>query len=163
MRSDEKQFLGHPLSVHVVVRLRFANKLLLLHSAILKPNSNLALRQIGGGRDASSFVFSDEFAGCVFFFKFFQLDLGVGNTLFASSPVTANLRLQRDDIWNKKQHTQTNKFIPGSISSYWKSSKEHFHKVTCLIWGSDTRHKRERVFWKKKKYGKNIYQMFDFL
>lgn len=90
--------MWHPLSVHVIVRLRFADKFLLFHSAVLKPNSNLTLRQIGGGRDAPSFIFSDEFAGCVFFFQFLQLDLGVGNTLFTSSPVTANLRLQRDDI-----------------------------------------------------------------
>lgn len=98
MRLAEAQLMWHPLSVHVIVRLRFADEFLLFHSAVLKPNCNLTLRQIGGGRDTSSFVFSDEFAGCVFFFEFLQLDLGVGNTLFASSPVTADLRLQRDDI-----------------------------------------------------------------
>lgn len=95
--------MGNPLSVHVIVRFRFADEFLLFHSAVLKPNSYLALRQIGGGRDASSFVFSDEFAGCILFFQFLQLELGVGNTLFASSPVTANLRLQRDDVYKKKK------------------------------------------------------------
>lgn len=107
MRSAEKQFTGHSLSVHVIVRLGFTDKFLLFYSSVLKPNSNLTLRQVGGGRDASSFVFSNKFASCILFFQFLQLNLSVGNTLLAPSPVTANLRLQRDDIWEKSK----NKFI----------------------------------------------------
>lgn len=70
LRSAEERIMGHPLRVHMIGRLRFADKFLLFYSAVLKPNSNLTLRQISGGRDASSFVFGDEFAGCVLFFQF---------------------------------------------------------------------------------------------
>lgn len=142
MRLADKQFVWHPLSVHVIVRLGFADEFLLFHSSVLKPNCNLTLRQTGGGRDASSLVFSDELAGCVFFFKFLQLNLGVGNALFASSSVTANLRLQRDNIWKQQQKQQ-------KTINKWT----YLFQMNVLFQGSDMSKNRT---CSKKGLGKNI-------
>lgn len=98
----EKKRTKHASSMHVIISLGFADKLFLLHSAVLKPNSNLAFWEVGCRRDASSLVFGDKLACCILLFQFFQLYLGVGNTLFAPSPITADFWLQRNNIWKTK-------------------------------------------------------------
>lgn len=83
--------------MHVTV-LGFTDEFFLLDSSVLEPDGDLALREVGGGRDAPPLVFGDELAGCVLFLQFLQLDFGVRDSLFASATVTANFRLQWHDI-----------------------------------------------------------------
>lgn len=78
--------------------LGFTDKFLLLDSPVLEPDGDLALREVGGGRDAPPLVFGDELAGCVLLFQLLQLDLGVRDALLAPATVTADLRLQWHNI-----------------------------------------------------------------
>lgn len=82
-----------------VAALGFTDEFLLLDSPVLEPDGDLALREVGGGRDAPPLVFGDELAGCVLFFQLLQLDLGVRNALLAPATVTADLRLQWHNIY----------------------------------------------------------------
>lgn len=85
-----------------MVALGFTDKFFLLDSSILEPNGDLTLREVGCGRDASSLVFGDELAGCVFFFQLLQLDLGVRDALFTPTAIAADLRLQWHNICGEK-------------------------------------------------------------
>lgn len=87
--------------VHMAA-LGFADKLFFFHSSVLEPDGDLALREVGGGRDASPFVFGDELAGGVLLFQLFQLDFGVRDAFFAPSTVAADLGLQWHDVCEKK-------------------------------------------------------------
>lgn len=46
-------------------RFRFADHLLLFDPPVLKPDGDLALREVRGGRDAPALLFGDELAGRV--------------------------------------------------------------------------------------------------
>lgn len=87
--------------VHVAA-LGFADELFFLHSSVLEPDGDLALREVGGGRNASPLVFGDELAGGVLLFQLLQLDFGVRDTFFAPSTVAADLRLQRHNVCGEK-------------------------------------------------------------
>lgn len=91
--------------VHVIV-LGFTDKFLLLDSPVLEPDGDLTLWEVGGGRDAPSLVFGDEFAGCILFLQLLQLDLGVRDPLFTPTTVTADLRLQWHHICEKRRKSQ---------------------------------------------------------
>lgn len=129
--------------MHVIISLGFADKLFLLHSAVLKPNGDLAFWEVGCRRDASSLVFGDKLACCILLFQFFQLYLGVGNTLFAPSTVTADFWLQRNNIWktkSKRKHyynpfAQWNTAERHGIWHQWEMSYL-FNKVFngCVKW-----------------------------
>lgn len=95
---------GCPSSgVHVITRLGFTDELLLLYSAVLEPDGDLALREVGAGRDSPPLVFGDELAGCVLFLQLLQLELSVRNAFLTSPPVAADFGLQRHDVWEKKE------------------------------------------------------------
>lgn len=87
--------------VHVAV-LGFADELFFFHSSVLEPDGDLALREVGGGRNTSPLVFGDELACGVLLFQLLQLDFGVRDTLFASSTVAADLRLQWHHVCGEK-------------------------------------------------------------
>lgn len=83
--------------VHVAA-LGFADELFFLHSSVLEPDGDLALREIGGGGDASPLVFGDELAGGVLLLQLLQLDFGVRDAFLAPSTVAADFRLQWHDV-----------------------------------------------------------------
>lgn len=73
--------------------LGLAHHLLFLDPPVLEPDSHLALGQVGSGRNPSSLLFGDEFAGRVLLFQLFQLDFGVRDPFFPSPPVAADFGL----------------------------------------------------------------------
>lgn len=81
-----------------VIVLGFADEFFLFDPPVLEPDGDLALREVSSGRDAPSLVFGDELAGRVLLLQLLELDLGVGNALFAPTTVTANLGLQGHDV-----------------------------------------------------------------
>lgn len=89
--------------MHVIISLGFTDKFLLFYSSVLEPDGDLALREVGGGGDASSLVFGNELAGCILFLQLLQLEFGIGNPLLTSTSVTADLRLQGDDVCENRE------------------------------------------------------------
>lgn len=87
--------------VHVAA-LGFADELFFFHSSVLEPDCDLALREVGGGRDASPLVFGDELAGGVLLLQLLQLDFGVRDAFLAPSTVAADLGLQWHDVCEEK-------------------------------------------------------------
>lgn len=83
--------------MHVIV-LGFTDEFLLLDPPVLEPDGDLALREVGGGRDAPPLVFGDELAGRVLLLQLLQLDLRVWDALLASAAIAADLGLQRHHI-----------------------------------------------------------------
>lgn len=102
------RFEVQPLSVSSgvdVIVLGFADEFFLLDPPVLEPDGDLALREVGGGRDAPSLVFGDELAGRVLLLQLLELDLGVRDALFAPATVTADLGLQGHDVCKGKRGT----------------------------------------------------------
>lgn len=87
--------------VHVTA-LGFADELFFFHSSVLEPDGDLALREVGGGRNASPLVFGDKLACGVLLFQLLQLDFGVRDAFFASPAVAADLRLQWHHVCEEK-------------------------------------------------------------
>ena len=56
--------------MHVIARLGFTDEFLLLDPAVLEPNGDLALREVGARGNAPPLVFGDELAGCILFLQF---------------------------------------------------------------------------------------------
>lgn len=86
-----------------MIVLGFTDELLLLDPPVLEPDGDLALREVGGGRDAPPLVFGDELAGGVLFLKLLQLDLGVRDALFPPAAVAADFGLQWHDVWMEEE------------------------------------------------------------
>lgn len=127
--------------VHVAA-LGFADELFLFDSTVLEPDGDLALREVGGGRNASPLVFGDELACGVFLFQLLQLDLGVRDTFFASSAVAADLRLQGHDVCEEKSRGIISKaplhkydYITIKLSKQWLQMKNQiffFFFYVCI-------------------------------
>lgn len=99
--SHESQFQERLMTsssgVHMIA-FGFTDKFLLLYSPVLEPDGDLALWEVGAGRDAPSLVFGDELAGRILFLQLLQLDLCVRDTFLTPTSVTAYLRLQWHNI-----------------------------------------------------------------
>lgn len=55
----------------------FGDDFLFLHPPVLKPNSDLSLREVGDGGDLSPLVLGDEFVAGVFLLQLLQLPLAI--------------------------------------------------------------------------------------
>lgn len=74
--------------------LRFTNNLFFFHSAILKPDCDLALGKVGRGGNPSPFLFGNELAGRVLLLQFFQLDFRVRDPFLPAPTVAVHFWLK---------------------------------------------------------------------
>lgn len=134
--------------VHVAA-LGFADELFFFHSSVLEPDGDLALREVGGGRDASPLIFGDELAGGVLLFQLLQLDFGVRDAFLAPSTVAADLGLQWHDVCEEKSRE-----IMRSCALKWRRDTS---KSDSINLSNDESHLRA-YFWRLPGFRRRVLQ-----